>query len=70
MNREEQIEEIKKVVEQQNVRTIVLQLVDILGVAKSITLPVSQLEKILDNEAMFDGSSIDGFARIEESDMY
>lgn len=69
-NKEEQIVEIKKIVEEKNVRTIVLQLVDILGVAKSITLPVSQLDKIIDNEAMFDGSSIDGFARIEESDMY
>ena len=67
--REEKIAEIKKIVEKENVRTIVLQLVDILGVAKSITLPISQLDKIIDNEAMFDGSSIDGFARIEESDM-
>ena len=33
-------------------------------------MPVSQLEKVLDNEMMFDGSSIEGFVRIEESDMY
>ena len=33
-------------------------------------VPVSQLEKVLDNEMMFDGSSIEGFVRIEESDMY
>ncbi len=68
--REDQIEEIRKIVKEKNVKTIVLQLVDILGVAKSITLPVTQLDKIVENEAMFDGSSIDGFARIEESDMY
>lgn len=67
--REEQIEEIKAIVKEENVKTLVLQLVDILGVAKSITLPVTQLEKIIGNEIMFDGSSIDGFARIEESDM-
>lgn len=69
-NREDQIVEVRKIVKERNVKTIVLQLVDILGVAKSITLPATQLDKIIDNEAMFDGSSIDGFARIEESDMY
>lgn len=69
-NREDQIKEIKEVVKSKDVKTIVLQLVDILGVAKSITLPATQLDKVMDNEIMFDGSSIDGFARIEESDMY
>lgn len=68
--REEQIEEIKTIVQEENVDTVVLQLVDILGVAKSITLPATQLNDIIENEIMFDGSSIDGFARIEESDMY
>ncbi len=68
--REEQIEEIKAIVKKEDVRTIVLQLVDILGVAKSVTLPATQLDTIISNEMMFDGSSIDGFARIEESDMY
>ena len=37
---------------------------------KNVEVPVSQLEKVLDNEMMFDGSSIEGFVRIEESDMY
>lgn len=68
--REEQILLIKKAIEEKNIKFIVLQLVDIMGAVKSITLPVSQLEKVLSNEIMFDGSSIDGFARIEESDMY
>lgn len=53
-----------------NVRFIYLQLTDILGVLKSITIPVSQLSKALDNQLMFDGSSIEGYVRIEESDMY
>jgi glutamine synthetase len=70
MDRDQQIVAIKDSVQKNNIRFIVLQLTDILGAAKSITLPVSQLEKILSNETMFDGSSIDGFARIEESDMY
>lgn len=70
MNREEQVKYIRKLVEERNVRFIVLQIADILGTVKSITLPVSQLDKIFRNEIMFDGSSIDGFTRIEESDMY
>jgi len=61
---------IRDAVEESNIKFIVLQIADILGAAKRITLPVSQLEKIFKNEVMFDGSSIDGFTRIEESDMY
>ncbi|MEQ8237166.1 MAG: type I glutamate--ammonia ligase [Syntrophomonadaceae bacterium] len=66
MNREE----IIKIVEEQNVKFVRLQFTDILGVFKSISIPVEQLEKALNNELMFDGSSIEGFVRIEESDMY
>ena len=47
-----------------------LQFTDILGTIKNVEIPVSQLEKALDNKMMFDGSSIEGFVRIEESDMY
>ena len=47
-----------------------LQFTDILGVMKNISITIEQLEKALNNEIMFDGSSIDGFVRIEESDMY
>ncbi|NLX36086.1 MAG: type I glutamate--ammonia ligase [Chloroflexi bacterium] len=47
-----------------------LQFSDILGAVKSITVPVTQLEGVLDNGIWFDGSSIQGFARISESDMY
>ena len=46
-----------------------LQFTDIRGTMKNVSIPVNQLEKALDNEIMFDGSSIDGFVRIEESDM-
>ncbi len=52
------------------VRFVRLQFTDILGVLKNVEIPVDELEKALDNEIMFDGSSIEGFVRIEESDMY
>lgn len=63
-------EDIHKLCEEQNVKFIRLQFTDILGIIKNVEIPVSQLEKALDNKMMFDGSSIEGFVRIEESDMY
>jgi glutamine synthetase len=51
------------------VRYLRLQFTDVLGINKNVELPVSQFEKALDGEVMFDGSSIEGFTRIEESDM-
>ncbi len=63
-------EDIRKFAEEENVRYLRLQFTDILGTIKNVEVPVSQLEKVLDNEMMFDGSSIEGFVRIEESDMY
>ncbi|MBO8141707.1 MAG: type I glutamate--ammonia ligase [Firmicutes bacterium] len=62
-------DDILRKAEQQNVRFIRLQFSDITGVIKNVTIPVSQLEKALDDDIMFDGSSIEGFTRIEESDM-
>ncbi len=47
-----------------------LQFTDITGTMKNVSIPIEELEKALNNEIMFDGSSIDGFVRIEESDMY
>jgi glutamine synthetase len=52
-----------------NVRFLRLQFTDILGVNKNVELPASQFEKALEGDIMFDGSSIEGFVRIEESDM-
>ncbi len=57
-------------VEENGVRFIRLQFTDILGSLKSVTITPSQIKRALDNECMFDGSSIEGFVRIEESDMY
>ncbi|KGR91239.1 glutamine synthetase [Ureibacillus massiliensis 4400831 = CIP 108448 = CCUG 49529] len=63
-------EDIKQIVKEKNVKYIRLQFTDILGTIKNVEIPVSQLDKALDNKMMFDGSSIEGFVRIEESDMY
>ena len=51
------------------VRFMRLQFTDILGVNKNVEVPYRQFEKALDGEIAFDGSSIEGFVRIEESDM-
>jgi glutamine synthetase len=51
------------------VRYLRLQFTDILGINKNVEVPASQFEKALEGDIMFDGSSIEGFVRIEESDM-
>ena len=61
--------EILKVADEEGVRFLRLQFTDISGILKNVEVPRSQFEKALDNEIMFDGSSIQGFTRIEESDM-
>ncbi|MBP2240229.1 glutamine synthetase [Cytobacillus eiseniae] len=63
-------EDIKRISDEQNVKFIRLQFTDILGTIKNVEIPISQLDKALNNKMMFDGSSIEGFVRIEESDMY
>ena len=63
-------DEIMKIIEAENVHFFRLQFVDIFGYMKNVAVPLSQIEKALDGQMMFDGSSIDGFVRINESDMY
>ncbi|HAA38229.1 MAG TPA: type I glutamate--ammonia ligase [Firmicutes bacterium] len=63
-------EEIVQLVKELNIKFIRLQFVDVFGISKNVAIPVEQLDKALDGELMFDGSSIEGFVRIEESDMY
>jgi glutamine synthetase len=63
-------EEVVRHINEHNVKFIRLQFTDMLGTIKTVEIPLSQLEKALDNKMMFDGSSIEGFVRIEESDMY
>jgi len=62
--------EVMEKVREYGVRFIRLQFTDINGILKNVAIPVNQLAKALDGELMFDGSSIDGFANIEESDMF
>ena len=59
-------EDIMKLVEENGVRFIRLQFTDIFGSLKNVAITEKQLEKALDNQIMFDGSSIEGFVRIEE----
>ncbi|CCQ96360.1 glutamine synthetase [[Clostridium] ultunense Esp] len=63
-------EEILQIADEKDVKFIRLQFTDLFGTIKNVEIPRSQLEKALDNKIMFDGSSIEGFVRIEESDMY
>lgn len=63
-------QEIMDMIEEEDVEFIRLQFTDMFGTMKNVAITVSQLEKALNNKCMFDGSSIDGFTRIEESDMY
>lgn len=63
-------EDVIKIIKEQGIRFIDLQFTDIFGMLKNVEITASQIEKALSNQSMFDGSSIDGFVRIEESDMY
>src|SRR3954454_25381878 len=61
--------DILELTEKLNVSFMRLQFTDILGVNKNVEIPASQFEKAFDGDMMFDGSSIEGFVRVEESDM-
>jgi glutamine synthetase len=63
-------EDILAAVESQQIKFVDLQFTDIMGAVKSITIPAHELPAALDHGVWFDGSSIEGFARIAESDMY
>ena len=62
-------DDVLRKAKEDNIRFIRLQFTDILGVNKNVSISIDDLEHALDGELMFDGSSIEGFARIEESDM-
>jgi glutamine synthetase len=63
-------EQITDLVQEHNVEFLNLQFTDIVGIIKNVTVPINQLDDALDHGVWFDGSSIEGFARIAESDMY
>lgn len=63
-------EMILDMAKKQSVQFVDLQFTDIFGVLKAVTIPIHKLEDSIDNNVWFDGSSISGFARVIESDMY
>ena len=63
-------EQIIRMVKEENIRFIRMQFTDIFGQLKNVTITASQVEKAVNNEIMLDGSSIEGFTRIQESDQY
>ncbi len=64
------IDEIKEIMDRENVQFVRLQFTDINGTVKNVEIPSAELPEVSKNGMMFDGSSIEGFVRIEESDMY
>lgn len=63
-------DDVRSLAKEWGVKFVRLQFTDIFGILKNVAITVEQLGKALEGELMFDGSSIDGFVRIEESDMY
>jgi glutamine synthetase len=63
------LEQVQSAIKEKNVEFIRLQFSDIQGRVKNVAIPVTQLGKAMKNGISFDGSSIEGFARIQESDM-
>ena len=63
------LQRVKETIERENIKFINLQFTDIIGMVKSVTIPVSQFDDCVEHGKWFDGSSIEGFARIAESDM-
>ena len=63
------VSKLLKKIEADNVKFIRLQFTDVPGMPKNAAIPAAQAEKSLTEGTWFDGSSIEGFTRIEESDM-
>ena len=63
-------EEIKNIIKERSISYLRLQFTDMLGNIKAVEVPISKIDDALDNKIMFDGSSIEGFVRIKEADMY
>ena len=61
--------DVLRIAKERDVRYVRLSFVDILGIGKNVTIPVSELESALEGKVSFDGGSIDGFVRGEEADM-
>ena len=70
LNAVQSSDELVELVEQNQVRYIDLQFTDVVGVVKNVTIPARELAYALRNGIWFDGSAIEGFARLAESDMH
>jgi glutamine synthetase len=70
MNRNpSQIEQVEEIIQSAGIKFVNLQFTDIMGMVKSVGIPVDMWQEVLDHGLWFDGSSVQGFARIAESDM-
>jgi len=63
-------EEIRTICVEENIKYIRMQFTDMLGFLKNVEIPITRLDDALENNVMFDGSSILGFVRIHEADMF
>ncbi|MEN3043131.1 MAG: glutamine synthetase, partial [Fervidobacterium sp.] len=63
-------EKVYRFIEENEVRFIRLQFTDINGTMKNVEIPSDEITSALETGIMFDGSSVEGFARLHESDMY
>ena len=63
-------EDIRRICKEENIKYIRMMFTDMLGMLKNVEIPVTRLEDALSNQVMFDGSSIEGFVRIFEADMF
>ena len=62
-------DDVANLLREHDIKFLRLSFTDIMGTNKNVEVPTSQFEKALSGQIMFDGSSIEGFVRIEESDM-
>ena len=65
-----EFERVQALIQEANVQFVNLQFSDIVGIVKQVSIPTRQWPQAVENGVWFDGSSVEGFARIAESDMY
>ena len=63
-------EDIRRICKDEDIKYLRMMFTDMLGMLKNVEIPVTRLEDALNNQVMFDGSSIEGFVRIFEADMF
>src|ERR1700736_5563526 len=63
-------EQIMATIKHENVTFVNLEFTDVVGIAKCVTIPVEQFANCIEHGKWFDGSALEGFARVAESDMY